>query len=190
MRRLLILALCLLFPVLAITPASALSPTGSHGWSRTELSLRTGPGAQYDSAGTIAGKVAIKILRCQKLWCLVDGPGGQGWTDKHGVDFGKGPHWPAFGPDNQRPDLAGGTMCFYEGTHYTGRSFCAGTGEVFTDLVNWGWDNRIGSIEVKVATSAAICRDRGFQSYCERVYTSQPVLNEFLQHNVSSIRVY
>lgn len=183
MSRFLVSALCLLLPLVLAAPSMALSPSGSHAWSRSELGLRAGPGSQYPSTGLIASAVAIKVLRCEQLWCLVDGPGGQGWTARQAIDFGKGPL-------AERPDLSGGQMCFYEGTHYTGRSFCAGTGQVFPDLATWGWDNRIGSIEVKVSTSAAVCRERDFQSYCERIYESQPVLTNHLQHQVSAIRVY
>lgn len=38
--------------------------------------------------------------------------------------------------------------------------------------------------------SAAACRDRFFQSYCERIVSSQPVLDQYLVRNLSSIRVY
>ena len=39
-------------------------------------------------------------------------------------------------------------------------------------------------------TSAALCRDRFFQSYCERIIESQPVLDHYLRRNLSSIRMY
>ena len=190
MRSLLALGLAAMLGLLPTIPVQAASEAGSHGWSRETLVLRSGPGDHYEVVGEIPGEVAIKILRCQHLWCNVDGPGGRGWTRNGAVDFGKNPHWPLFDADNDWPDLAGGQLCFYEGTNYTGRSFCAGSGEVFIDLATWGWDNRIASIEVVTPTSAAICRDRGFQSYCERIAASQPVLNPFLRHNLSSIRVY
>lgn len=190
MRSLLALGIALAFCLLPVAPALSASESGSHGWSRETLVLRAGPGAQYDVTGEIPGKVAIKILRCQQLLCLVDGPGGRGWTGKAAVDFGKDPHWPLFDADNDWPDLAGGEMCFYEGAHYTGRSFCADTGDVFLDLATWGWDNRIASIKVTAQTSAAICRDRNFQSYCERIAGSQPRLDPLLARNLSSIRVY
>jgi hypothetical protein len=190
MRPLLALVLALIVALLPALPASAHSPSGSHGWSRTTLVLRTGPGDAYAMTGEIAGHQAIKILRCQKLWCNVDGPGGRGWTGMAAIDFGKDPHWPILDPDNHWPDLAGGEMCFYEGTHYTGRSFCAGSGEVFRDLATWGWDNRISSVRVVTPTSAALCRDRFFQSYCERIVESQPVLDQYLRRNLSSIRLY
>ncbi|KKB10147.1 peptidase inhibitor family I36 protein [Devosia chinhatensis] len=190
MSRLLAAFLCFVFALFAATPSFALSPSGSHAWSRTELGLRAGPGGHYDSVGIIAAHVDIKVLRCVQFWCLVDGPGGHGWADRNAVDFRKNPYSALSAAGMMRPDLQGGRLCFYEGTHYTGRSFCAGTGQVFPDLALWGWDNAIRSIAVEVDTSAAVCRERDFRSYCERVYQSQPVLTEFLFRNVSSIRVY
>lgn len=178
---------CSLLPAL---PALSAPMGGSHGWSRETLVLRAGPGNAYAITGEIAGDQAVRIQRCQGNWCNVYGPGGHGWTGKVAVDFGKDPHWPILDPDNNWPDLEGGSMCFYEGAHYTGRSFCAGTGEVFRDLALWGWDNRISSVKVTVGTSAALCRDRFFQSYCERIAESQPILDRYLLRNLSSIRLY
>jgi len=190
MRLLAVLGLACALAASAILPSQAASEAGSHGWSRETLVLRNGPGDHYGVVGEIPAEVAIKILRCQKIWCNVDGPGGRGWTYLGSVDFGKDPYWPILDPDNVWPDVEGGSMCFYDGANYTGNSFCANTGQVFLDLATLGWDNRIRSIEVTVPTSAAICRDRNLQSYCERVITSQPVLDPFLARNLSSIRVY
>jgi hypothetical protein len=190
MRRLLALGLALALALLPAMPVLSASEAGSHGWSRERLVLRSGPGGHYDVTGEIAGEVAIKILRCHKIWCNVDGPDGRGWTYIGALDFGKNPHWPLFDGDNQWLDLEGGAVCFFEGSHFTGRSFCADSGDVFLDLATLGWDNRIGSIEVTVDTSAAVCRDRNLQSYCERIVSSQPVLDPLLVRNLSSIRVY
>jgi hypothetical protein len=190
MRTFVACAIAAMLSLLAFAPAQALSEAGSHGWSRDTLVLRSGPGDVYDITGEIAADSRIKILRCQKLWCNVDGPGGRGWTLNGAIDFGKDSHWPILDPDAVYPDLAGGEMCFYTGTHFTGRTFCADSGDVFADLALWGWDNQISSIQVITPTSAAICRDRSFQSYCERIIESQPVLDQYLRRNVSSIRVY
>jgi hypothetical protein len=190
MRSLLAFGFAVVLALMPSVPSMAFSESGSHGWSRETLELRSGPGTQYDVVGEIPGEVAIKVLRCQKLWCNVDGPGGRGWTSNVAIDFGKDPDWPWFDPDTEYQDLAGGSMCFYSGTHFTGRSFCAGTGDVFLDLALWGWDNQISSVEVITPTSAALCRDRSFQSYCERIVESQPVLDPYLRQNLSSIRVY
>lgn len=190
MRSLLSLVLAALLLAFPSIPAQALSESGSHGWARTNLVLSNGPGPEYDVIGQIAEDAAIKVLRCQRNWCLVDGPGGRGWTGQASVDFGRDPAGPILDPDSTYADLRDGTMCFYEGTNFTGRSFCASTGEVFLDLATWGWDNRISSIRVVTGTSAAICRDREFQSYCERIVESQPALDPLLRRNLSSIRIY
>jgi len=190
MRAFLAFALALVFSAMPSLPAMSASDYGSHAWSRVTLVLHDGPGPAYAVSGEIASDQAIRVLRCQKLWCNVAGPGGHGWTGMAAIDFGKDPHWPILDPDNEWPDLAGGEMCFYEGTHYTGRSFCADTGDVFQDLATWGWDNRISSVQVITPTSAALCRDRFFQSYCERIAESQPVLDQYLRRNLSSIRLY
>lgn len=190
MRSLLAFGLAALIGLAAPVSSYSASEAGSHAWSRDTLVLRSGPGDHYPVTGEIAGEHAIKILRCQKIWCVVDGPGGRGWTRNGAVDFGKDPNWPLLDADNVWPDQANGSICFYDGAHYTGRSFCANTGEVFIDLATWGWDNRIRSIQVLTPTSAALCRDRNFQSYCERIVESQPLLDPFLSRNLSSIRIY
>ena len=89
--------------------------------------------------------------------------------------------YPAGGP---------GSVCFYEGRNFTGASLCAGPGQVFNDLTLYGHDNRFSSVEITGDVSVAACRDRGFQSYCERIIESQPVMDQYLVRNLSSIRVY
>ncbi len=188
----LIKALMLVVTIAFALPVSshAASESGSHGWSRTELSLRNGPGAAYDAIGSIPGRVVIRILRCQKLWCLVDGEGARGWTDAYHVDFGQSPDWPLTGPELNYAVGGSGTICFYTGTNYTGSSFCARSGQVFNDLALWGMDNAFSSVKVEGSLSAAACRDRKFQSYCERIVGDQPALDPYLRRNLSSIRVY
>jgi len=184
-------AIALLMSLLtAVAPAWAASESGSHGWSRQPLTLRSGPGHAYGVTGQIAEDTAIKVLRCQALWCVVDGPGGRGWTGKDRIGFGQTSADPLTGPRLGYGAGGPGTVCFYEGTHYSGRSLCAGPGQVFNDLALWGFDNGFSSVEVSGNVSAAACRDRQFQSYCERVVESQPVLDRFLNDNLSSIRVY
>ncbi len=188
----LITALLLTLAMAFAFPASgfAASEAGSHGWSRTELSLRSGPGPTYDAAGSIAAGLQIKILRCQKLWCLVDAAGSRGWTNAYHVDFGQSADWPLTGPELNYAIGGTGTICFYTGTNYSGRSLCARSGEVFNDLALWGLDNAFSSVKVDGSISAAACRDRKFQSYCERITGSQPALDPYLRRNLSSIRVY
>lgn len=181
----------MLMGLLAATPALAHSASGTHAWSTQTLVLHTGPGAVYDLTGDeIPTDVAIKVLRCTVLWCLVDGPGGRGWAVKERISFGMAPaDWP-FGINPDYPQDGPGEVCFYEGSHYTGRSFCAKSGRVLVDLALVHWDNRVSSVRVSGNVSVAACRDRDFSSYCERIVASQPVLDPFLRRALSSIRVY
>ncbi len=187
LRRLTALAFAL---AAMLTTAFAATEAGSHGWSTANLILRDGPGTAYAITGEIPAYSAIKILRCQRLWCVVDGPGGRGWTSKDHVSFGRTPTpWPG----GINPDYAygeAGQVCFYTGKNYTGYRFCAVGGEVFPDLALRGLDNVFSSVEIIGRTSVAACRDRFFQSYCERIVVSQPVLDQYLVRNLSSVRVY
>ena len=190
MRRLLTV-LSSLFVILAfaLAPAMAAAPSGTHAWSADTLVLRQGPGGAYRLTGQIPAHLAIMVLRCQKLWCLVDDGHANGWTHKHNISFGRTPdrwphnriHHPVGGP---------GSVCLYEGTNYTGRSLCLTPGRVIRDFALLGLDNRFSSVRLEGNVSLAACRDRFFQSYCERIVTSQPVLHRYLQHSLSSVRVY
>lgn len=184
-------ALFALLTLAATAPAAlAFSETGTHAWSTRTLTLRSGPGGAYDVTGEIPADVAIKVLRCQRLWCNVDGDGGRGWTSLEFIAFGRtSTDWPG-GIHPNYPSGGPGSVCFYEGTHYTGMSVCAGPGRVFQDLALLNLDNRFSSVEITGDVSAAACRDRFFQSYCQRIITSQPVLDQYLRKALSSVRVY
>jgi uncharacterized protein YraI len=180
----------LIILALGQAPAMAASLSGTHAWSTDTLVLRNGPGTAYDLTGEIAESLEIKVLRCQRLWCLVDGEGGRGWTYKRHISFGKTPTpWPG-GVNPDYHSGGGGSVCFYQGTHYTGASLCVRSGRVIQDLALLGLDNGFSSVRIEGNVSAAVCRDRFFQSYCERIIVSQPVLDQYLQRNLSSIRVY
>ncbi|KRA50183.1 SH3 domain-containing protein [Devosia sp. Root635] len=173
--------------ILATASAFAASESGTHAWSSDPLTLRNGPGLAYDVTGQIAADLPIKVLRCEDLWCAVDGPGGHGWTGKQFIVFGlTSTDWPG----GVHPDYpSGGSMCFYTGANFTGAEFCFGSGRVIHDLALLGLDNSFSSVRVNGA-SAAACRDRGFQSYCERIIADQPALDPYLRRALSSIRVY
>jgi uncharacterized protein YraI len=191
MKRLLSLVLAVGFGLSLLSPAMAQSPdVGSHGWASMELNLRSGPGAAYEFTGTIAEDSAVRIQRCHINWCLVKAGSVRGWTSLERLSFGAGPEGPLFLVRPDYPAGGPGTVCFYEGRNFTGQSLCAGPGQVFTDLKLYGHDNRFSSVKVTGNVSAAACRDRGFKSYCERIIESQPVLNQFLVRNLSSVRVY
>ena len=184
-------ALVLAIATLALGgPSMAFSESGSHAWSTQQLDLRNGPGDVYDNVGFIEADVAIKVLRCQRLWCLVDEGSDRGWTPKRNIAFGRtSTDWPG-GIHPDYPSGGPGVVCLFEGTHYTGASVCAGPGRVFNDLALVNLDNRFSSITIEGNVSAAACRDRSFQSYCERIIESQPVLDQYLRNALSSVRIY
>lgn len=170
-------------------PAFAFSESGTHAWSSNALILRDGPGTAYSVTGEIQADLAIKVLRCQRLWCVVDGQGGRGWASKDGIVFGKtSADWP--GGINPDYPSGGGSVCFYSGTNYSGQEFCVSSGRVIQDLALLGLDNAFSSVRITGAANAAACRDRFFQSYCERIVADQPVLDQYLRRNLTSIRVY
>lgn len=186
MPRLARLLTALLTLAFAATPAMAAS--GTHAWSTAALTLRDGPGTAYAVTGDIATEQPIMVLRCQNLWCLVDGEGHRGWTAKQSIVFGSTPTpWPG----GVNPDYpSGGPVCFYTGTNYSGAEFCVAGGRTINDLALLGVDNAFASVRIAGSASASVCRDRFFQSYCERIVSSQPVLDRYLRNGLSSIRVH
>jgi hypothetical protein len=166
--------------------ANAASDTmeGTPAWSTGPLVLHQGPGAAYDVVGQIPDDTRLTVFRCSPLWCVVEAGNQKGWTRSGAISFGvSSADW--FTPGLQFP--VGGTACLYEGENYTGAYLCLDGGSVYSDLLLHGADNRFSSIKIE-AGSFSLCRDRKFQSYCERVLTSQPVLDPFLNNNVSSAR--
>jgi len=189
-RLLTALTTALLALAIAQAPALAASESGTHAWSTNTLTLRSGPGTDYAVTGEIAGDLAIKVLRCEELWCLVDGDTGRGWTGTHSISFGKtSADWPG-GINPDYPSGGPGQVCFYSGTNYTGFRFCAETGRVVQDFALLNLDNQFQSVELVGNVSVAACRDRFFQSYCERIIVSQPVLDQYLLRNLTSVRIY
>lgn len=186
-RLLTALSAVLLALIIGQAPAMAASESGTHAWSTNTLTLRGGPGTNYAVTGEIGADLAIKVLRCEELWCLVDGDTGRGWAGTHSISFGKtSTDWPG----GANPDYAnGGTACFYTGANYSGSQFCFSAGRVIDDLALLGLDNAFASVSIE-GTSVAACRDRDFQSYCERIIVSQPVLDRYLARALSAIRVY
>lgn len=180
MHRLARLLTAIMLFVAASTSASfALSESGTHAWSTDTLTLRNGPGRAYAVSGSVQADSAIKVLRCQRNWCLVDSDTGRGWSVKGPIDFG----------DIPATYDRGGTVCFYTGTNYTGAEYCYSTGNVIRDLALSGLDNAFASVRIE-GTNVSACRDRFFQSYCERITVSQPVLDQYLVRSLSSIRVH
>jgi hypothetical protein len=190
MLKWLTLALACLFALLGVTAAGATPPLGSLAWTIRPAVLFDGPGTAYDRRGDVDGAVHVRVTRCQKLWCHINASSGSGWVSKANLNFGTGPHGPFSGPRLAYPSGGPGKVCFYEGANYTGRALCGGPGFVIRDLKLTAFENRFSSVSIEGNVSATLCRDRFFQSHCQRITKSQPRLNGFLANAASSLHVY
>jgi len=190
MLKTLMLAMACLFALLGVSTAGATPPLGSLAWTIRPAALLDGPGTAYDHRGDVNGAVHVRVTRCQKLWCHVRAASGSGWISKDDLSFGTVPRGPFTGPRLAYPAGGPGTVCFYEGANYTGRSICAGPGRVVRDLKLTPFENAFSSVSIEGSVSVTMCRDRFFQSYCQRIVKSQPRLTGFLNNAASSLRVY
>ncbi len=174
------LAIVMLF---GAATASFAEEAGTHAWSVKPLVLASGPGRSYDVTGQIAAETPIKVLRCQRDWCLVSAERQRGWASIHYVDFGRNP----------APIIThggAGEVCFFSGTNFTGTSSCFSGSQSIDDLAVLNLDNNFASVQLNGRTSISVCRDRFFKSYCERIVRSEPALTTYLRGNVSSIRIH
>jgi hypothetical protein len=179
-------ALLLVALATLITPALA-AETGTPAWLINGSNLKEGPGSAYDIVGELDDETRIRVDRCSVTWCQIHAAGLRGWVSLYNISFGQEPRGPLTGPRLNYP--SGGTVCFYTGHNYTGTAVCNGPGYVMTDLLLVELDNTFSSVQVD-GGSVTACRDRKFQSYCERIIESQPVLNGFLDDGLSSYRIW
>jgi hypothetical protein len=170
----------------AAAPAMAIDPGyGTPAWSRSSATLYEGPASNYRAVGAMQADRPVTVYRCSVTWCVVGNNRPEGWTQIRYLNFGVPPARLVKHPDN-----GPGQVCLFEGRNYTGASLCIGPHSGYSDLLLQQLDNRYTSIRVEGNVSAAVCRDRDFQSYCERVTVSQPVMNRHLVKGVSAIWVY
>jgi hypothetical protein len=173
--------------VFALTLPAAAVDTGTPAWLISGQPLYEGPGHAYRVTGELGDETRIRVDRCSKLWCRIHARGQRGWVALHNISFGQEPRGPLTGPHLNYP--SGGSVCLYSGRNYTGRATCLPAGSVARDLLLYGTDNSIRSVEVH-GSSVTLCRDRDFSSYCTRIVKNTPRLNHFLDGQVSSYRVY
>ena len=186
---------------LAVAPALAVSESGTHAWSSDTLTLRDGPGLAYTVTGEIAADLPIKVLRCEELWCAVDGPGGRPVNPSQpGLSFGftiGGPNGPqiSIGVGNQPqprppviqpiPEPVFGEVCFYDRTRYRGTSFCMESGDSIRNLGDW--TDRISSVENEDGLQVQVCSESNYRN-CRTYTTSASSLGDFDDY-IASIRV-
>ncbi len=176
----------LLFGVSAATAVE----TGTPAWTTAPMTLLEGPGPAYLAVGEVEGEVRVYVERCQKLFCQIRAGGDRGWVSTQYLSFGQEPRGPFTGPRLGYNTGGPGTACLYEGANFTGAAICGESGFVVRDLLLYRQDNRYSSISIEGNVSVTLCRDRNFQSYCERINESEANLPGFLNNGVSSLRVY
>lgn len=178
-----------LFALAISAPASALE-TGTPAWTISGATLFEGPGSAYDVTGDVGAEERVYVMRCQKLWCQVRTDSARGWMSLADLAFGHEPKGPFTGPRLNYKTGNSGTVCLYTGRNYTGMSICGEAGFVVRDFLLYDADNQFGSVAINGDVSVMLCRDRFFQSYCQRINESTATLPAILINSVSSMRVY
>jgi hypothetical protein len=168
---------------------AAAEETGTPAWTINGVTLYEGPGIEYDVVGDLDGDLAVRVERCEPIWCRVRSNGERGWMYRRALSFGQSALAPLEGPKHNFGEGAG-TVCLYTGPSFTGTALCQTSGFVMRDLLLYGNDNSYSSVTIEGSASVLLCRDRFFTSYCERVNESQANLHGFLDNNVSSVRIY
>lgn len=185
------------FAILALLsawPAMGVQPTGSaawttDGWTTYDGVIYAGPGTKYPVSGNVAAGVRIRVDRCSGLWCDIRVGRQRGWFPLGDISFGQRPGGWFAGPHFAFAGGAG-TVCFYTGGNYSGRSLCLDSGHTYPDLSLLGFDNAFASIRITGSASAMVCRDRNYRYYCKIIDVSTPWLDRLLVKQITSIRVY
>ncbi|RYE88300.1 MAG: hypothetical protein EOP19_01825 [Hyphomicrobiales bacterium] len=182
-------AILVLVALAALATPAVAAETGTPAWLINGTTLLEGPGGAYQPTGELGDETRIRVDRCSGPWCKIHAQGVRGWVSLYNISFGQEPRGPLTGPRLNYPS-GNGTVCFYTGRNYSGTAYCNNSGFVVPDALLAGVDNSFSSVSIEGSASVTACRDRKFQSYCERIIESQPALHGFLDNNVSSYRIW
>ncbi|HHS82993.1 MAG TPA: SH3 domain-containing protein [Devosia sp.] len=173
---------------LAVAPVPA-HEIGTPAWAIETATLRTGPGSNYPAAsGTVTAGQALRVTRCTRRWCTIDG--STGWLSMDDLSFGQTPTDYFAAPQPVIARGGPGEVCFHDAENYMGQTICLPSGAVARDLSLLGWDNRIASVSVSGTVSVNLCRDRDFASLCTLITRSTPRLERLLTRAASSYQVW
>lgn len=184
-----ILAAATLLAISWVPGVTLANGTGTPAWVLNSMSLYSGPGANYPSTTLEVTKgQSVTISRCSERWCQL--ANSNSWLSIDNLSFGQSAKGPFSGPKFEAENGGDGNVCFYDGTNFSGASFCLPSGATARDLALLGWDNKISSISVGQGVSVRLCRDRNFTSYCSTIIKDTPNLDRFLGNSVSSYLVF
>lgn len=202
--------------LLGITAAAAFAMSAAAAMAATAtayVNVRTGPGTGNAKVDVLSPGENVDIRECRSGWCYVVHNGPDGWVSANYLDrgssggsggssddddpdvsfsFGIGPDGPSFGfsvgdQPNDRP-VRQAQACFYEHFNYKGRSFCIDEGRSVRSL-RQGWNDRISSVRLIGADSVRMCEDDNYNGFCRTAWRNQPQLGNYLNDEISSIRV-
>lgn len=211
-NKLMIAVTAAIFSILASTVAAMAVPATATG----AVNVRTGPSTSYAIVDQLYAGENVEVTQCQSGWCYVQHSGPDGWVSGNYLsianqpqpqpqpqpndpdcNFGLqvGPGGPNFsincGNGNPTPPPAPVTpkVCFHSGNNYSGNSFCVNAGSGNSNLGGY-WNDRISSVQVQSGASVQVCRNSGFGGFCQTYSSSVPVLNGFLNNQISSYQTY
>lgn len=176
------------FSLIAAVSAASAASLGSEAFVIADSDVYAGPGVNYAVTGQVHDKQEVIVTRCSGIWCLIDDEGG--WIAKQDLSFGQHPEGLIQGPRFADGRSVDGTICFHDGKHFSGKTFCLDSGAVSRDLATLGLDNMISSISVEPGTSVNVCRDRHFASYCQLIDGDAATLPRLLDNSISSIQLW
>ncbi len=152
---------------------------GGTAVTTTNLNVRNGPGTRYAVIDVLQRGETVRVNSCDGGWCRINHRGSSGWVSQNHLDRTGG----GGGGGGGRPSRE---ACFYEDTHFRGRSFCAAPGD--SDRSLGSWNNRISSISIRGFPTVQVCSDRYFGD-CDAFNRDVATLPWWLDRNVSSFRV-
>jgi hypothetical protein len=197
--------------------ASTVSAFAEPAKVTAHVNVRSGPGVEYRSVGSIPRNTVVDMGQCRGDWCQISSYGLSGWVSSQYLvdaplpspqpqplpqpqpgpqwpqpDWPKpGPNWPRPEPPRPTPPLPEQDQagaCFYAERNFGGASFCLDKGEELTRFRTW--DNRIRSVEVFGGAKVDLCSDRDLYGACVTLRRDTRRLPSEIDRRASSVEVY
>ncbi|MCF6344615.1 MAG: SH3 domain-containing protein [Devosiaceae bacterium] len=172
--------------------------------AKSAVNVRSGPSTSYAKIDTLYAGEKVTITQCQGGWCYVKHPGPDGWVSKNYLAPASGGNSSAddaalaafltiFGAVVQNittpPAPVTPKVCFYNGTNYSGSSFCVNAGASNNKIVGF-WNNRISSLKVTGGASVTLCRNWFYGGLCKSYGSNKANLGVIMSNKASSFQTF
>lgn len=180
--------------------------------AKSQVNVRTGPSTSYNRVDTLHRGENVEVTECNAGWCYIQHNGPDGWVSGNylqspnnynqnnnngsinfGLTFGSGgPNVTiTFGNNTppQAPRITGPRVCFYEKTHYRGRSYCVAAGEEDNRLSGF-WNNNISSIKVYFGARVHVCENSNNTGSCYGYASNVLRLPSGINNRISAYRTW